>query len=77
MISIEKAFGLVIKKIRLSKGISQSDFSKMIGIDRVYYSSIENGKHSVSLDKINLIAKGLNISLYNLFKIVEKHRQEK
>ncbi len=61
-------FGKKVALLRKQKGISQEKFALMIGIDRTYYSSIENGKHSISLEKIYTIAQGLNITLEELFK---------
>ena len=75
MKEIEKVFGIIIKKLRTSQKISQVEFAAKVGIDRVYYSSIENGKHSISIDKICLIANGLNITLSNLFKLVEDYHE--
>lgn len=66
--SILEKFGKRLVELRTQRGISQEKFALEIGIDRTYYSSIENGKHSVSLEKIYLIANGLGITLEELFK---------
>ncbi|HPX46367.1 MAG TPA: helix-turn-helix transcriptional regulator [Bacteroidales bacterium] len=67
-LNILKKFGKRIANLRKELGISQEKFALKIGIDRTYYSSIENGKHSVSLEKVDQIAKGLNVSLEELFR---------
>lgn len=66
--SVLEKFGKRLVELRTQRGISQEKFALEIGIDRTYYSSIENGKHSVSLEKIYLIANGLGITLEELFK---------
>ncbi|MEE0929866.1 MAG: helix-turn-helix transcriptional regulator [Acutalibacteraceae bacterium] len=65
---ITTKFGKRIKQIRLSKGISQEKFALSIEMDRTYYASVENGKRNISIVNIEKIAKGLEISLEELFK---------
>lgn len=57
-----------IRELRQLTGLSQEKFALKIGIDRTYYSSVENGKRNISLDNIKKIADGLNISISELFK---------
>lgn len=67
-----KRFGKTIKKLRVNKGMSQEKFALSIGLDRTYYSSVENGNRNISLINIERISKGLEISLSELFKEVKK-----
>lgn len=60
--------GNIIKEERKKTGLSQEAFAYKIGIDRAYYSSIENGKHNLSILQIKKIADGLNIKLKDLFE---------
>ena len=43
-------------------------FALSIDMDRTYYASVESGKRNISLNNIEKIANGLNISLEELFK---------
>lgn len=61
-------FGKIIKEKRKETGLSQEGFAYKVGIDRAYYSSIENGKHNLSLLQIKKIADGLNIKIKDLFE---------
>ena len=63
-------FGERIRQLRLSKGISQEKFAISIDMDRTYYASVENGKRNISIVNIEKIAKGLDISLEELFREV-------
>lgn len=65
---ITERFGQRIKEIRNSQGISQEKFALLIDMDRTYYASVESGKRNVSINNIEKIAKGFNISLEELFK---------
>lgn len=66
--SIKKDFGLRIKELRKSTGLSQENFALKINMDRTYYASVETGKRNISLENIVKIANGFQISLYELFK---------
>lgn len=61
-------FGQRIKLLRNKKGLSQEKFALSIDMDRTYYASVESGKRNISLNNIEKIANGLNISLEELFK---------
>lgn len=60
--------GKRIKKLRQSTGLSQEKFALSIGMDRTYLASVENGKRNISILNLEKIAKGLNISLSELFQ---------
>lgn len=61
-------FGHRIKTLRNEKGLSQEKFALSIEMDRTYYASVESGKRNISLNNIEKIANGFNISLEELFK---------
>lgn len=65
---IAEVFGRRVKELRSGLGISQEKFALSIGMDRTYFSSVENGKRNVSLNNIFKIANGLGITLEELFR---------
>ena len=65
------AYGQTVRKIRLSKDISQEKFADMCDLHRTYISDIELGKRNVSLENIGKIANALGISISELFQEVE------
>lgn len=56
---IQKALGLAIKEIRLSKQLTQEFFSDVSS--RTYMSVLEGGKKSPSVEKINDLANAMGI----------------
>lgn len=68
---IKQALGTALKQIRLERNISQEKFALKINMDRTYYASVEAGKRNISIENIGKIAKGLNVSLADLFLYVE------
>lgn len=69
---IKTQFGLTVKKLRLSKNISQEKFAEIVGLHRTYISEVERGTRNVSLININKIAEGLDIKTSELFLEIEK-----
>lgn len=73
---IQKSFGDSIKHFRNQLGLSQEKFALSIDMDRTYYASVESGKRNVSLQNIEKIANGLNISISEIFTYIEKREVE-
>lgn len=71
-IEITQKFGKRVRKLRLTKGLSQEDFALLCGLDRTYISSLERGYRNVSLKNITVIARTLEITLEELFKDIER-----
>ncbi|MEN9302498.1 MAG: Helix-turn-helix domain [Bacteroidota bacterium] len=61
--------GKNIKKYRELKGLNQSELAAIIQSDRQYQYKIENGKVGISLAKLALIAKALNVTISNLVEV--------
>jgi len=51
-----------IRLHRKERGVSQQDFAYDIEMDRTYFGGIERGERNVSIDNIERIATGLEIS---------------
>lgn len=57
-----------IKEYRKKTNLSQEKFALLIGMDRTYYSSVEKGKHNITIMNLKKIADGLKITLSELLK---------
>jgi len=53
--------GLNIQNLRQSQGLSQEKLAHIANIDRSYISEIELAKSSTSIDKLEQLAKALNV----------------
>tara|TARA_R110001583_G_scaffold132849_1_gene284761 strand:- start:3218 stop:3448 length:231 start_codon:yes stop_codon:yes gene_type:complete len=71
--NLQRKFGLVIKELRLEKGLSQESLANQSDIDRTYISDIEKGERNISLKIIERLSETLQISLSELFKKIEKY----
>ena len=67
------AFGQTVRKLRLSKDISQEKSADMCNLHRTYISDVELGKRNVSLENIGKIAAALDMRVSKLFQEVEKN----
>lgn len=64
IIDVEK-----IKKLRIEKGKKQIDVSIAIGYkSSSVISKLENGQRNLPIDKIIVLAKYYNVSVYDLIK---------
>lgn len=68
-----------IKYYRYMKNISQEKLAELCGFSSRYLTDIERGKHCPTINKIEIIAKSLEIEPYELFqnpsrdkKVIEK-----
>jgi transcriptional regulator with XRE-family HTH domain len=71
--NLQRKFGLVLKELRLEKGLSQESLANQSDIDRTYISDIEKGERNISLKIIEKLSDTLQISLSELFKKIEKY----
>ena len=69
-LDIKIRFGRAIRRIREEQGINQEEAAERCGLHRTYYSGIERGVRNVSIQNIEKIARGLKITLPELFRRV-------
>jgi transcriptional regulator with XRE-family HTH domain len=56
-----------IRKLRKKRGWTQVVMAEKVGIDRSFLADVERGKRNVSILNLDLMAKGLKVSLLQLF----------
>jgi transcriptional regulator with XRE-family HTH domain len=56
-----------IRKLRRKRGWTQVVMAERVGIDRSFLADVERGKRNVSILNLDLLAKGLKVSLSQLF----------
>ena len=68
--TIEEAFGEVIRELRKAKQISQEKLADASNLDRSFISLLECGHKQPSLVTIFQLAKAFNISASNILSLV-------
>jgi transcriptional regulator with XRE-family HTH domain len=66
----------VIKRKRLQKGLSQENLAFFSGLDRTYISGVERGVRNLTINSLDAIIKGLNISKKDFLKEVITHIED-
>ncbi len=61
-----------IEEIRKSKGLSQEDFAKRMGVSRQTISSLENGRYNPSITLAHDIAKFFELTIEDVFVFDEE-----
>lgn len=70
--TIEEAFGEVIRDLRKANQISQERLAEVSTLDRSFISMLECGHKQPSLITIFQLAKSFNISASNILSLVEE-----
>jgi transcriptional regulator with XRE-family HTH domain len=70
-VALAKRFGALVRRLRLERGYSQEMFGEVCRIDRTYVGMIERGEVNVTLAMVAKVARGLEISLVDLFAELE------
>ena len=63
---IREKFAQKLKWIRKDRNLSQEDLALLCGVDRTYIGRLERMERSPSLDILEKIANGLNITVSEL-----------
>ena len=66
-VDVRIRFGRAIRRIREEQEINQEEAAERCGLHRTYYSGIERGVRNVSLVNIERVAKGLKMTIPELF----------
>lgn len=59
--------GKRLKELRLSKSLSQESLAFQANVDRTYINSVENGRRNISVQTLQKLLVGLNISFSDFF----------
>ena len=65
---VVKKFGKRVRKLRLEHDLTQEALGDRAGLDMTYIGRIERGEQNTSVVASEMIAKGLGITLEQLFK---------
>jgi transcriptional regulator with XRE-family HTH domain len=68
--------GSVIRELRKEAGLSQIVFGEKCGFYQTYLSRIENGTANPTINAIEVIAKGLGITIFDLLELVKPRMLE-
>ena len=70
-----KAFGIVIGRLRVSKGLTQERMSGLAGIARSHLAALENSEKTVKLNTLWDIAYALEMKPSELIRLTEQEAE--
>lgn len=70
-LNIEQAFGIVIKKYRLERSMSQEELAFEAGLDRTYISLLERGKRKPTINTLFSVSKVFEIEPHVIVIAIE------
>lgn len=65
---MNKWIGQRIKELRAQAGLSQEKFAMKINMDRSYFAAVELGKRNISVNNLEKIIKGFNMTFEEFFR---------
>ena len=68
---IKQKVGSRIKELRKQLELSQEGLAYKAEVDRTYVTDVENGRRNVSLEILERLTKGLNVSFNEFFNSKE------
>jgi transcriptional regulator with XRE-family HTH domain len=66
--NISVRLGQRLRKLREKAGLSQVEMAYRFGIDRGHISDLERGKKNICLPMLEVLSRGFEISISELFK---------
>ena len=67
-----KMIGTRVKMLRITKGISQTELAKQIGVTQTHLSNIENGRCSANIDVILHLHDCLKVPIAAFFEEIDE-----
>ena len=71
-----KAFGVVVSKLRVQKGLTQESLSGLAGIARSHLAALENGVKTAKLDTVWRLADALGVPPSELVRKTEQESRK-
>ena len=72
MASTKEDFAVRVRALRRTTGLSQEHFADRVGVSRTHMGKIETGKANPTLEIIVRLARGLDLTLAELFAALDR-----
>lgn len=68
---IQELLALNLRRIRVSKNISQEELALLAGVERAYVGHIERGKKNPTIQTVDRLAGALGCNVKDLFELAD------
>lgn len=69
---LAQQFGLLIRRLRKERHLSQEEFAHRCGLHRTFVGFIERGERTITLETAYKLAQALNLSLSYIMACLEE-----
>lgn len=76
MSDVVKRVGDRIRHIRKEKGLSQEQLAERAGLHNNYVGQVERGEKNLTIETLEKIVSGLDISLEEMFRFLDPMEQQ-
>lgn len=76
-VAMRRRFGVAVRRLRMSRGMSQEQLAFACGLHRTFVGAIERGESNISLATLARLAKGLDVSVSRLAAEAESVHDER
>lgn len=76
MVTLKNKFGKRIRELRKSKKLTQEQFAELIGMEPSNISKMESGLHFPQPEKLEKLAKILDVNVSELFNFEHFNKEE-
>lgn len=71
-----KLIGTRVKMLRITKGVSQTELAKQIGVTQTHLSNIENGRAGLTIPNLIKLREALATPISSFFEDIEGKQEE-
>ena len=72
MKTLAQQLGEYVRDMRLARGLSQVEFGERCGFYQTYLSRIERGQANPTMNAMEVIAKGLGVTIFEMFEAIKE-----
>lgn len=76
MLDVAAKLGERVRRLRKAKGLSQERLAELAGLHTNYVGQVERGEKNLTLDTLQKIVSGLDITLEELFRYVDPMKKK-
>ena len=67
--SLRITLGTQVRKVRLSRGLTQEVLAERLGVTPRYFAGIERGERNLTLDSVNALTEQLGVEAQSLLLV--------
>lgn len=75
--ALRESTALLLRELRMGKGVSQDKLAKASGIDRTFISGVERNRRNITLDTLDRLLVALEVDSYHFLCLLADKEKAK